>query len=210
MVHPSLSLRTPRSPMSIVRAHWTPESKSHTVYFRPDGVSGPGFGDDNPTILAELAPLLDVISISMEGTDFFISMIPEANYSFGRANIPDTIEVPAFGQAFAPIVSVLVDHQVQNDCDIEISVRTGKGGHFSDPTSPSLALSVYERMPAEFGRYERRRLFLPVSLDANSNECKSILDWYAGAAHGMVMWKWKRQTGVSEPQISSAHPKLIA
>lgn len=203
-------VKSPRSPMSVVRAHWTPESQGHIIYFRPREITGPGFGGDNPTVLAELMPLLEVIRASMEGTDFFISMIPEANYSFGSACIPDHIEVPAFAQAFAPIVSVLVAQGVQNDCDIEISVRTGRGGRFSDPTSPSMELSVYELIPAEFGRRNRQRLNLPISLDVNGAECKSILAWYAGAAHGMVSWKWKRTVEAQSAQVSVASPTLIA
>lgn len=206
----SSSSSVQRSPMSIVREHWIPNSKNHPVYFSPEGVRGPGFGNDNPAILADLAPLLEIIQRRIAGTDFFISMIPEENYSFGRANIPKTIEVPAFGAAFAPIMEVLINQEVQNDCDIEISVRTGRGGHFGNPTHPSLELFVYERTPAEFGRYERRRLFLPVALDTDGDECKSILAWYSGAAHGMVSWTWKRQRRNQKSVIACTDTKLLA
>lgn len=177
--------------MSIVRAHWTPQAHNHVIYFNQDGVRGPGFGNDNPAILAELAPLLQVIRVNMGMSDFFISMIPEENYSFGRACIPDYINVPKFIQAFKPIESLLIAQGVQNDCDIEINVETGRGGSIFSSNKPSLDLSIYERVPGEFGNYERRYLRLPVYLDVNGDACKSIMDWYAGAAHGMVSWKWK-------------------
>lgn len=206
----SSSSKTPRSPMSIVRAHWTPGSKRHTIYFQPGSISGPGYGDDNPAILAELVPLLKVIEESMGGADFFVSMIPEADYSFANARIPDSMEVPAFGRAFEPIASVLAANGIENDCDIEISVRTGRGGNFGDSTTPCLELSVYERIPAESGKYERRRVYLPVSLDTNGNECKSILAWYSGATHGMVSWKWKRQLDVQSAEALATDLKPIA
>lgn len=196
--------------MSIVRAHWTPQSQDHTIYFRPDGVSGPGFGNDNPTILAELVPLLQVIKASMGEADFFISIIPEANHSFARARIGENIAVPDFGRAFAPIATVLAAHEIEHDCDIEIAVCTGRGMRLGGPSNPSLELSVYERVPDEFGRLSRCRLYLPVSLDASSSECKSILAWYAGAAHGVVSWTSKRTVDAQNVRIARATPSLIA
>lgn len=196
--------------MSIVRAHWTPGSKRHTIYFQPGSIRGPGYGGDNLAILAELVPLLTAIEESMGGADFFISMIPEADFSFASARIPESMEVPAFGRAFEPIVSVLAAKGIENDCDIEISVHTGRGGNFGDSKTPSLELSVYERIPAESGRYERRMVYLPVSLDKSGDGCKSILTWFSGAASGMVSWKWKRQLDVLSAGVLATDPTSIA
>lgn len=202
----------PRSPMSIVQAHWTPQSKdrSHTIYFQHDGVRGPGFGNDNPAILAELAPVLEELCVTMEGAEFFISMIPDVGYSFARENIPHSIAIPPFGKAFAAIGAALIEQGVQNDCDIEINVSNEQSNRFSNLTPKHLKLSIYERVKTEFGRCDRQRLHLPISLDENGADCQAILAWYAGAKHGLIIWKWKRPDDVQVPDVSANNAKLIA
>lgn len=188
------------SPMFLVRelTDTSEEANRHVLYFETKGVTGPGFGNDNPQILAKSQPIHAALLEEMRGIEFFMSMIPLADLHGERKAapaIPSELRIPRFRAAFEPLRQALVAKDLGFDrIDMEISVDTG-GVRYGVVKPPTMRLSVIGRKSnAEPERINVERVWPGVSfrLDRESPDIRSILDWYSGAQHGCIILEVKR------------------
>lgn len=188
------------SPMFLVRelTDTSEEANKHVLYFETKGVTGPGFGNDNPQILARAQPIHAALLEEMRGMVFFMSMIPLADLHGERKVapvIPRELRIPLFRAAFEPLRQALVAKDLGFDrIDMEISVDTG-GVRYGVLKRPTLVLSVIGRNSYEEPVRINVEKFWPgvsMSLDLESPDIRSILDWYCGAQHGCIILKVTR------------------
>jgi hypothetical protein len=192
------------SPMLVIRelTKTSSEARSHTLYFRSRGLSGPGCGKDNPQILAEVQPIQEALLEEMHGAEFFISMIPLRDLHGERTSAPDIPSeqrVPQLRSAFEPLRQALTARDLGFDCiDIDVSVNTGRG-LYGAARRRSVELQVIGRKANDEPKViDVKKLWPGVafSLDHDSPHIRDIFNWYSGAEHGLIMLQ------VTRPRLS--------
>jgi hypothetical protein len=172
------------SPMLVIRelTKTSSEARSHTLYFRSRGLSGPGCGKDNPQILAEVQPIQDLHGERTSAPD-----------------IPSEQRVPQLRSAFEPLRQALAARDLGFDCiDIDVSVNTGRG-LYGAARRRSVELQVIGRKANDEPKViDVKKLWPGVafSLDHDSPHIRDIFNWYSGAEHGLIMLQ------VTRPRLS--------